>query len=211
MLKRKPEVFAPTDGVIRVCADSDERRERGADFSDVSLLVPMYPLAFRRMRISSRDVELADSTGCELSVKVETRLTPLINANNDVELNGKTYELTRVDNRGRTCWLWLSEMATDGTCELLSETYGYDAVGVPRRVDAPPVTVYVRSVSPSLRRRMASGVDALTPLLALRLRTLDYAGEQRLKRFGRTYTVVSSETHGRWVDLSCRERGSDRG
>ena len=133
MLRRKAEVFAPTDGVLRVCADSDERQERGADFSDASLLVPMYPLAFRRMRISSRDVELADSTGCEITAKVETRYTPLINANNDVELNGKPYELSRVENRGRTCWLWLSEIATDGTCELMAESYEYDAVGIPHK------------------------------------------------------------------------------
>ncbi|MBR3387526.1 MAG: hypothetical protein IKG84_04760 [Bacteroidales bacterium] len=211
MLKRKAEVFAPTDGVIRVCADSDERQERGADFSDASLLLPMYPLAFRRMRISSRDVELADSTGCELSAKVETRYTPLINANNDVELDGKAYELSRVENRGRTCWLWLSEIATDGTCELLSESYEYDAVGIPHKTRETPILVNVRSLSPSLRRSTANGSDSLAAALTLRLRASDYEGEQHVRRSGRTYTVMSTESHGRWVDLTCRERGADRG
>lgn len=211
MLKRKAEVFAPTDGVLRVCSDSRERGERGADFSDASLLLPMYPLAFRRMRISSRDVELADTTGCELSAKVETRYTPLINANNDVELDGKPYELTRVENRGRTCWLWLSEIAKDGTCELLSESYEYDAVGIPHKVSAIPVPVHVRSVSPSLRRSTTNGADALGSLLTLRLRASDYEGEQHVVRSGHTYTVMSTESHGRWVDLKCRERGADHG
>ena len=211
MLKRKAEVFAPTDGVIRVCADSDERQERGADYSDASLLLPMYPLAFRRMRISSRDVELADTTGCEISAKVEVRYTPLINANNDVELDGKPYELTRIENRGRTCWLWLSEIATDGTCELMAESYEYDAVGIPHKTQEVPVLVNVRSVSPSLRRSTANGTDSLAAALILRLRASDYADEQRLKRNGRTYTVMSTESHGRWIDLTCRERGADRG
>ena len=170
MLRRKAEVFAPTDGVIRVCVDSDERQGRGADFSDASLLVPIYPLAFRRMRISTRDVELAESTGCEITAKIETRYTPLINANNDVELDGRPYELTRVENRGRTCWLWLSEIATDGTCELLSESYEYDAVGIPHKTQETPTLVYVRSVSPSLRRSTANGTDSLAAALTLRLR-----------------------------------------
>lgn len=211
MLKRKAEVFAPTDGVIRVCTDSDERQERGADFSDASLLVLMYPLAFRRMRISTRDVELAESTGCEITAKIETRYTPLINANNDVELNGKPYELSRVENRGRTCWLWLSEIATDGTCELLSESYEYDAVGVPHKTGTVATLVYVRSVSPSLRRSTANGTDSLGALLTLRLRASDYDSEQHVRRSGKTYTVMSTESHGRWVDLTCRERGADRG
>ena len=211
MLKRKAEVFAPTDGVLRVCVDDHERQERGADFTDASLLVPMYPLAFRRMRISSRDVELAGSMGCEVTAKVEIRYTPLINPNNDIELVGKPYELTRIENRGRTCWLWLSEIAGDGTCELLSDIYDYDAVGIPHKTGTTAVTVHVRSVSPSLRRSTANGADSLAALLTLRLRSSDYLNEQHVRRAGRTYTVMSTESHGRWVDRTCRERGADRG
>ena len=210
MLKRKAEVFAPTDGVIRLCIDSSERLERGADFSDASLLVPMYSLPFRRMRISSRDVELAEVTGCEITAKVEVRNTPIINSNNDVELEGRPYELTRIESRGRTCWLWLSEVTCDGTCDLAQESYTYDAVGVPKATEGEPVTVSVRHVSPGTRRRSASGVDALDPTVTLRLRTLDYAGEQHLSYMGHTYTVMATEGHGRWVDLTCRERGADR-
>jgi hypothetical protein len=74
-----------------------------------------------------------------------------------------------------------------------------------------PVSVNVRSVSPSLRRSTANGTDSLAAALILRLRASDYEGEQHLKRNGRTYTVMSTESHGRWVDLKCRERGADRG
>ena len=211
MLRRKAEVFAPTDGVVRLCIDSTEREERGADFADVSLLEPVCSMAFRRMRISSRDVELADSTGCEITAKVEVRYSPLINANNDVELGGKPYEVTRVENRGRTCWLWLSELASDGTCELLSETYEYDDIGVPQKTSTEPIVVYVRSLSPGMRRVTASGVDALDETLVMRIRAIDYDNERRVRRSGITYTVIKSESHGRWCDLTCQERGADRG
>lgn len=210
MLKRKAEVFAPTDGVVRLCADTDARTWRGADFCDLTLLEPMYSLAFRRMRISSRDVELADSTGCEITAKVEVRNSPLINANNDVEMDGKPYEVTRVESRGRTCWLWLSEMTSDGTVELLSTRYEYDDIGVPQKTSTEPTVVYVRSLSPGMRRVTASGVDALDETLVMRIRATDYDNERKVRRNGITYTVIKSESHGRWCDLTCQERGADR-
>lgn len=213
MLKRKAEVFAPTDGVVRLCADTDARTWRGADFSDVSMLEPMCSMAFRRMRISSRDVELADSTGCEITAKVEVRYTSRIDANSDVEMGGRPYEVTRVENRGRTCWLWLSEIASDGTCELLGETYEYDRLGIPipKPVEGPPTEVYVRRVEHGLKRTNANAVDALDGTIEVRIRACDYANERKLKRGGTTYTVMDVKNHGRWVDLVCKERGADRG
>lgn len=211
MLRRKAEVFAPTDGVVRLCMDSPEREQRGADFTDVSLLEPVCSMAFRRMRISSRDVELADSTGCEITAKVEVRCSPLINANNDVELDGKPYEVTRVENRGRTCWLWLSELASDGTCELLSTSYEYDRLGIPKPVEEQPIAVHVRRVEHGLKRSNANAVDALDGSIEVRIRACDYNDERKLRRGGTTYTITGTKNHGRWVDLTCRERGADRG
>lgn len=210
MLKRKAEVFAPTDGVLYVDTDSTERELRGADFSDSRLINTLFPLAYRRVRISSRDVELAESTGSEVTAKVEVRHAFALTADDDVAMGGKVYEVTRVEDRGHTCWLWLSEIATDGTCDLITTIYKYDSVGVPRKTGTSPTPVWVRRVSPALRRT-SNGVDALGPMLTLRLRSSDYDGEQQLRRGGITYTVASVESHGRWVDLACRERGSDRG
>ena len=126
----------------------------------------------------------------------------------DIEFNGGSL----AENRGRTCWLWLSELACDGTCDLLAEEYEYDAVGIPHlsgRQDG--TTVHVRRVSPGLSRVTTQGVDGLGPAMRLRIRASDYRGEQRVRRAGVTYTVASAEGHGRWVDLACKERGSDRG
>ena len=210
MLKRKTEVFAPTDGVLYVGTDSIERELRGADFSDPRLINTLFPLAYRRVRISSRDVELADSTGSEVTAKVEVRHAPELTADDDVAMGGKVYEVTRVEDRGRTCWLWLSEIATDGTCELLATTYEYDSVGIPHKTSTEPTPVYVRKLSQGLKRTTFA-MDALGVTMTLRLRTSDYQGEQQVRRNGITYTVASAESHGRWVDLACRERASDRG
>lgn len=212
MLRRKAEVFAPTDGVLYVGTDSAERQSRGANYSDPGLVNTLFPLAFRRMRISSRDVELADATGSEVTAKVEVRRAFALTTEEDVAMGGKVYEITRVEDRGRTCWLWLSEIACDGTCDLLAEEYEYDAVGIPHlsgRQDG--TTVHVRRVSPGLSRVTTQGVDGLGPTMRLRIRASDYQGEQRVRRAGVTYTVASAEGHGRWVDLACKERGSDRG
>lgn len=213
MLRRKAEVFAPTDGVVRLCMDSPEREQRGADFTDPALLEPVCSMAFRRMRISSRDVELADSTGCEITAKVEVRQSPLINANNDVELGGKPYEVTRVENRGRTCWLWLSEIASDGTVDLMPCTTTRDSHGIPTGPTSDSGNarrVWCRRIAPSSRRTMADGVDSLVPTMTIRIRTIDYAGEPKLMRSDIEYSVISTEGHGTWVDLACARKVSDR-
>lgn len=210
MLRRKAEVFAPTDGVLYVSSASETLR-RGADFSDASLYPVAFSLAYRRVRISARDVELAEATGSEITAKVETRNVAALSPDTDITLGGSVYELTRVENRGRTCWLWLSEVACDGTCELLSETYEFDAVGIPRRTSSTPAPVCVRKAALSAGHMSGAGVDTLSPALTLRLRTRDYKGEARVRRDGRTYAVIGTESHGRWIDLTCRERGADRG
>ena len=211
MLRRKAEVFAPTDGVLYVASDTDARAERGADFADPSLLGVSVPLSYRQMRLSSRDVELADAMGCEVTAKVEVRSMPGLDTEADVSLGGKVYELSRVESRGRTSWLWLSEIACDGTCELLSSSVEYDELAQSHQIDNEPVSVHVRSVAPGLRRVATGGVTTLDGTLTLRLRACDYAGEPRVRRGGRTYSVASTENHGRWIDLKCRELGADRG
>ncbi len=209
MLKRKAEVFAPTDGVLRVLVD-DDRSARGVDYSSPYVTGYCVPLAFRRMRVSARDVELAESSGDEITRKVEVRIAPDLAPNVDVLCEDVMYDLTRVDKRGNTCWLWLSEIACDGTCELVGSTVTYDALGIETVVENP-TTVYVRRASQSAKRLSASGSDGLRPAVTLRLRACDYDRERTVRRGGITYSVMSTEGHGRWVDLACVERGSDRG
>lgn len=209
MLRRKLEVFAPTDGVLKVLCESEYSRRVGACFSDPTLYAQLYPLAFKRIRISARDVELAATIGSEITGKVEVRYALGLSPELDVCINGTLCEITRIEDKGRTCWLWLSEAAADGTCDLISSTYTTDSLGIPSATNTT-TTVYVRRVSPALKHVSSAGVDALGPTLTLTIRATDYANESKLHRAGKTYTVMAAESHGRWVDLACRERGADR-
>jgi hypothetical protein len=210
MLKRKPEVLAPTDGVMKVVSGMDDAPV-GTDYSDPSWAFPHHTLAYRRMRVSARDVELAESTGCELTSKVEVRRLPDITPELDAVMGSKPYEITRVEDRGSTCWLWLSEVACDGTCVLLSSATTYDAIGQEHVEETESLPVYVRYVQLNAQRVNTGGVDAIDATVTLRLRQVDYHGERRLKRGSVTLSVTRVESHGRWVDLTCRERGADRG
>ena len=208
MLKRKAEVFSPTDGVILVCTDTQERMERGADFSDASLLAEVYPLAFRRMRISQRDVELMDVTGSELTVKVEVRHAPDLAPEQDAVVDGRVYEITRIEDRGATCWLWTSEVATDGQCTLLSSRTVRDSHGIPVQT-ATETDVWCRRVQRSATYVTKDGTE-LRPQLELRIRASDYDGETTLRRNGTTYTVIATSGAGRWLDLTCERKVADR-
>ena len=208
MLKRKAEVFSPTDGVILVCTDTQERIERGADFSDSELLYASYSLEFRRMRISSRDVELADSTGTELTVKVEVRHAPNLTPEQDAVVDGHVYEITRIEDRGQTCWAWLSEIATDGQCTLLSSKTERDEFGIPVQT-ATETDVWCRKVQKSTIYVTKDGTE-LRPQLELRIRSIDYDGEATLRRNGTTYTIIATSGSGRWLDLTCERKTADR-
>lgn len=207
MLKRKAEVFSPTDGVVYVCAGGC-LDGRGSDFSDPAFYVPTLRLDFRRMRVSARDVELAEATGVELTAKVEVRAAPGLSPESDAIMDGKVYEITRVEGRGRTCWLWMSEVATDGTVTLLDSVTLRDPHGIPTR-DGPKQDVWCRRVAMTTRELVADGRE-LRPSMTVRLMASDYRGEETLKRRGVAYSVTCTQTHGRWLDLTCERKVSDR-
>ena len=78
-------------------------------------------------------------------------------------------------------------------------------------IEEQPTEVYVRRVEHGLKRSNKNAVDALDGTIEVRIRACDYADERKLRRGGTTYTITGSKGHGRWVDLTCRERGADRG
>ena len=208
MLKRKAEVFSATDGIIHVCTDTPERMQRGADFSDAALLSESYPLAFRRIRISARDVELMDATGSELTVKAEVRRAPDLEPESDTVVDGRVYEITRIEDRGHTCWLWTSEVATDGQCTLVSVVTTRDKFGIPTQT-AVESDVWCRRVRRSTTYVTKDGAE-LRPQLELRIRAADYDGETTLRRGGTTYTIIATSGSGKWLDLTCERKLPDR-
>lgn len=202
MLRRKAEVFAPTDGVLWLCEESGERLSRGFDWSGAAGLVRGVCLPYRSMMLRSDDVALAASEGDAYTAKVRVAAPPGLSTVSLVEMGGAAYDLTRYDVEGRSAYLYLTESVSDGTVDLLSTVVSYDRLGQAVRTETA-VTVTARSVS-------LSG-DGSAPALKARVRAVDWTGETRLRRAGTVYTVTGSASDGRWVDLECSEEAKDRG
>lgn len=201
MLKRKAEVFAPTDGVIWLCRETPARMARGADWTGAEGLAPVVELPCRLMRVRADDVALAAAEGRAVTVKAEVRRAPGDWTGLTALFRGRAHDVTRSDEAGGLAYLCLSELASDGTCELVSTSVGYDALGQAVRRESS-TEVVVRSAAPGDR-------DG-SPVLRLTVRTADYAGEVVVRRSGTTYSVTASSSAGGWTALDCAERRADR-
>lgn len=202
MLRRKKNVFAPTDGALWLCTESGERLSRGFDWSGTAGLVRGVCLPYRSMLLRSDDVALAASEGDAYTAKVRVAAPPGLSTVSVVEMGGAAYDLTRYDVEGRSAYLYLTESVSDGTVDLLSTAVSYDRLGQAVRTESA-LAVTARSAS-------LSG-DGDAPALKVRLRSVDWAGETRVRRDGTVYTVAGSASDGRWVDLECVEGAKDRG
>ncbi len=210
MLRRKREVFAPTDGWLALMSEGPGRALRC--FGDHGALrpCPTRRLPISRSRLRSQDVELAEATGAELTRRVQVRDAPGLSTDLLALVGDTLYEVTRVDRVARTASLWLAEVACDGTCDLLGDEVTVDEWAV-ERTHPEGTTVFVRRVSPGAARESSVGMDALQPTMTVRLRACDYDGELALRRGPVTYAVTSVTGHGRWVDLRCELREGNRG
>ena len=160
------------------------------------------------MRISSRDVELMDATGTELTIKAEVRRVLSLTPDLECTSMSRVYELTRVEDRGRTSWLWLAEVATDGQATLVGETVTLDSHGIPT-VKTTETTVWCRKAARSTERSTSDGSERLRPALTLRVRSSDYAGESTFVRDGVTYTVTKTASAGKWLDIDAERKLAD--
>lgn len=200
MLSRKKPVFAPTDGVAWLCSESEERLERGFDWSGTAGLVRGTCLPFTSMAMRSEDVALAANDGQEVTAKVSVREPPGLSTTPIVEMRGKAFDLTRYDCEGRIAYLYLSEVGTDGTVALVGQTTSYDDLGqAVRETEETEVTV----------KECRIDVDGGRPVLTVTVRTVDYAGEATVVRGGEHYHVEAVATDGGWTTLKCGSTAHD--
>lgn len=205
MFKRKREVFAPTDGVLRVMAETPARLERGVDFSGTDGLEELVRLDFRSTRLRTEDLALAESEGVRVTRKVVCRLPPPgVDAARTVAIGGDAYEVTRTDQTTKHLTLFLDQLTCDGTCELLDTTSSTDARGEVRRTPTE-AEAYVRRARMGDRATSKTGVSAPWPTLALTLRACDWRGERQVRYKGSTYAVTASKGDGEWVELTCEQ------
>ncbi|MEY8436149.1 hypothetical protein AAK967_00155 [Atopobiaceae bacterium 24-176] len=200
MLKAKGEVFAPTDGALWLCAESAERLSRGFDWSGTAGLVRGVFLPYRSMLLRSDDVALAASEGDAYTAKVRVAAPPGLSTVSVVEMGGAAYDLTRYDVEGRSAYLYLTEVVSDGTVALVDQRTTYDELGQADRSEST-VTVTARDVSVS--------VEGSTGSLTATVRTVDYRGEPTVVRDGTRYSVTAAAVDGEWTKLSASVQPTD--
>ena len=194
------------DGVVALMAPTPARGVVGVDFSTDTGLERVVRLAYRSLSMRAQDVQLATTEGFELSRKIRTRKAPNITPSLICRAADALYEVSYVDTDATSHYLYLTEIATDGTAQLLAKSVTYDAHHVARDSwDGP--TVHVRKASTALLSRFAAMSQSLNPTATLVIRACDYGGQAKVTREGVTYDVVSSTGDGEWVRLAC-ERGA---
>lgn len=200
MLKTKKEVFAPTDGALWLCVESAERLSRGFDWSGTAGLVRGVCLPYQSMLLRSDDVALAASEGDAYTAKVRVAAPPGLSTISVVEMGGAAYDLTRYDVEGRSAYLYLTEVVSDGTVTLVDQRTTYDELG-----QAVRETSRTDVVAASCRLETDGG----TPCLTVRLRAVDYRGEATVERDGTGYHVDSAVSAGEWTDVRCLSTAHD--
>lgn len=205
-LRSKSVVFAPTDGVLALCRETDARRERGLDWTGDTGLETVCELPYRKSQVRSQDVSVLGDDAQSLTLKVCVRRPPGLATTDVVVVDGRAYDLTRSDEDGRLAWLYLSQLTSAGTCELIATKTTYDDLGLPRSTETRTM-VHVRTVS----RGTAAADSGALGTLSVTIRDCDWAGERAVAMGGRRHTVTKATGDGEWVRLACSEEVADVG
>ena len=206
MLRAKSEVFAPTDGVLRLCRETPARRERGTDWTGDAGLETVCELPYRRSQVRSQDVDVLGDAVQALTLKVCVRRSPDLSTTDAVVVGGDAYDLTRSDEDGRLAWLYLSQLTSAGTCELVATKTTYDDLGLAHQTETR-TTVTARTVE---HGTAATGSGALGTL-SVTVRACDWDGERAVAIAGRRHSVAKVTGDGDWVRLDCSEGVADVG
>ena len=193
------------DGVVALMASTPSRLAVGVDFSTAAGLEQVGRLAYRSLSLRAQDVDLATAEGFELSRKVQTRRAPNITPSLICRAAGKLYEIAYVDTDTLSHYIYLTELATDGTLDLVGHETTYDELRQAHRTEVTS-TVHVRRAALGYERTTASAQDALEPTASLTVRACDYADQTLCRRGGVTYTVTKVSGAGEWLTLSCKRK-----
>ena len=166
-------------------------------------LAATVPFATSQLR--QADVAALGDAASGISRKVRAQLPAGVSTTDCVAIGGAVYDVTRLDREGRLSWLYLTELASDGTLDLLPGGVSYDGLGLPQR---SPTAVTVRYRAASWGR---STGDAPMPSASVRVRALDWDGERELRVGGEAYAVTGAEGDGEWVTLACSRGGAQLG
>ena len=201
MLRAKTEVSRLHEGVLTLYRESDRRSEVGIDWSTTYGLTKLYELPFRSMQFRSKDVELLGVDASQITRKVACRLSPELDTEKLVEIGGRLYEITRTDADYRWYYLYLTELACDGTATLVGYSTTY-AKGEKQRVESPTI-VHVKTASMGEVDTDDVKFESMWPTLVLTIRACDYGRQAIVRRDGIEYRIRKVTGDGEWLKLTC--------
>jgi len=193
------------DGVVALMSATPSRLVVGVDFSTDAGLEQVGRLAYKSLSLRAQDVELATAQGFEISTKIQTRRAPGVTPSLLCRTAGRLYEIAYVDTDATSHYVYLTELATDGTLDLVGHTTTYDELRQAHRTEVVS-TVFVRRAALGRERTMAGAQDALDPTASMRVRACDYAGQTLCRRDGVTYVVTKATGMGEWLVLACKRK-----
>jgi hypothetical protein len=194
------------DGVVAIMSATPSRSDVGVNPSGIVGLERVRTMAYMQMSRQEQDVKLADDEGFELSAKLKIRHVGDVTPELFALLGSRLCEIGHVDDDRTHDYLYLSEIKTDGTAQLLAKTETVDDYGIAKTSwDGP--TIYVRQATKQLLGRFEASAQTLNPSTTLVIRTCDYGNQPKVLRANVTYSVTSTSSDGRWIRLVC-ERGT---
>lgn len=112
MLNKTPKTY--NDGVLFAVKCKKELNDFSAGLNatkktDFEILQKLY---FQEKSVREQDVSFAESQGKSVSIKVKTRLVPIITSNNDVIIGEILYNIVKidVDKQNREMYFYLNEV-----------------------------------------------------------------------------------------------------
>jgi SPP1 family predicted phage head-tail adaptor len=194
------------DGVVSIMEATSARSTVGIDPSKTDGLAVVRTMGYHQMSRQETDVKLADDEGFELTAKLKVRHVGDVTPEMFCLLGSRLCEIGHVDDDRVHDYLYLSEIKTDGTVQLLAKTTKVDDYGIESSTwDGP--TVYVRQATKQLTSRFDALAQTLNPSMTLVVRACDYDNQPKVLRANVTYDITSTASDGRWLQLVC-ERGT---
>lgn len=201
MLKAKREVGRLHEGVLTLYKETDARMERGIDWSTTAGLRELYELPFRSMQLRAKDADILGDDASRISRKVACRVSPYVDTEKLVRIEGTLYEVTRTDADARWHYLFLSELACDGVATLVATTTTYER-GEPKSAETA-TPVYAKTASAGETDTDKGGFKSIWPTLALTIRACDYDRETIVRFDGKEYRIRKVTGDGEWLKLTC--------
>lgn len=106
----RPTAFS--DGVVTICRQKERKTDFGARRNVLTMddMEPVVKLAFAEASKRHQDLEFAEQSGFQLSMKVRTRYVPSVESKMKAVIENYLYDISYIDKSGREMFLYLESV-----------------------------------------------------------------------------------------------------